>query len=519
MRIIKTSLSVFIIGLLIFIPFSYGEENLTLKLEDCIVKALKDNLKIAIEVYNPEVAETRVAQSREIFMPSFELSYGNENTETASSWWLQGEEVIQTKRWDYSASLVQQIPTGGNVSISLSNFKTDTNQSFQNFNPYYRSSLRFDFTQPLLKDFGFRVNRKNIIVARNNLDISVNQLKTVIQDTIYRVQEAYWNLVYARENYQVKRQSLKLAKDLLEKNLKEVEVGRLAQIEILNAQAVVASREADLLQAEALIRGSEDQLRNIMNLPAVGEDYKKGIIPLGKPEFAEKEIVLSELIAKAYENRFDLKIMRKNIDTNKLNLSVAKNQLLPNLNFQVSYWSPGISGDRLKYLNDNPLTGVVVGKEEGSVSESLSDAFNFIYNNWTVSFNLSIPLSSFLSRAAYAEAKMEMQQALVELEHSKKEALIEVRDAVRAINTNAKRYKAYKLSRELAEKRLKAEEKKLEVGLTTNYFVLEYQEAVSEAQSNELKALVDYNLARARLEKAMGITLEQRNIKISQFYK
>ena len=136
-------------------------------------------------------------------------------------------------------------------------YKSDTNQSFQLLNPRYGSTLRFDFVQPLLKDFGFKVSRREIIIAQNNLNISHSQLKSVLLDTVYRVQEAYWNLVYAIESLKVKSQSLKLARDLLAKNRKEVEVGKLAPIEILSAEAVVASREAEILQAEAIIRKNE----------------------------------------------------------------------------------------------------------------------------------------------------------------------------------------------------------------------------------------------------------------------
>ena len=206
-----------------------------------------------------------------------------------------------SKYRDYGLSLVQQIPTGGNFTLSLTSYKSDTNQSFQLINPRYGSTIRFDFVQPLLKDFGFKVSRKEIIIAQNNLDISRHQLEATLQDTIYRVQEAYWNLVYVIEDLKVKKQSLNLAQDLLAKNRKEVEVGKLAPIEILNAEAVVASREADILQAEALIKRNEDVLKNILNLP---EEAALGkIVPADQPTYVKKEISLEEALKKAYEKR------------------------------------------------------------------------------------------------------------------------------------------------------------------------------------------------------------------------
>ena len=168
--------------LALFFKPSYSQENevLSLSLEDCIVKALKDNLRIAVEVYNPELADVSLTKAKELFMPRFNLGFGSQKSKNPSSWWIEATDVVITKYADYSVSLVQQIPTGGNLSLSLSSFKSDTNQGFQTINPLYRSTLRFDLTQPLLKGFGFKIGKKEIIIAQNNLDISNNQLKQVV---------------------------------------------------------------------------------------------------------------------------------------------------------------------------------------------------------------------------------------------------------------------------------------------------------------------------------------------------
>jgi len=503
--------------LALFFKPSYSQENevLSLSLEDCIIKALKDNLRIAVEVYNPELADVSLTKAKELFMPHFNLGFGSQRSKNPSSWGIEMTDVVITKYMDYSASLVQQIPTGGNLSLSLSSFKSDTNQGFQTINPLYRSTLRFDFTQPLLKGFGFKVGRKEIIIAQNNLDISNNQLKQVLIDTIYLVQEAYWNLVYSIENLKVKQQSLQLARDLLAKNKKEVEFGKIAPIEILNAEAVVASREADILQAEALIRRGEDVLKNLINLSREEEMGPIKIVPLDKPSFVKEEISLDDALREALEKRPDLNMKKKEIETKGFNLGLAKNQMLPGLDLQLSYWSPGVSGDKILYLDDNPFLGVIVGKEKGSATDSLRDALKLLYNNWQVALTLSIPLSNFTTRADYARARMELEKSQLEIKNLERQVLLEVKDAVRDVETNFKRVEAYRVARELAERRLEAEVKKLNVGLTTDYFVLEFQEASSDAMSMELKALVDYNLALARLEKVLGRSLEQRNIKIN----
>jgi outer membrane protein TolC len=371
----------------------------------------------------------------------------------------------------------------------------------------------------LLRNFGVKVSRREIIVARNNLDISVSQFEKTLLDTVYRVQEAYWNLVYTIDDYKVKQQSLQLAQDLLSKNKKEVEVGKLAEIEILNAEATVASREADILQAEALIRRSEDMLKDLLNLTEGEELSPKKIIPLDKPSFDQEEISLEEALNKALEKSPDLKMKKKTLETNELDLKVAKNQMLPGLDLEFSYWSPGLSGTEIIFDPSNPF-GPPIGTEIHPPSDALKEALGFKFNNWTVGLTLSLPLSIFTTKADYVRAKMEIEKGLLELKNLEKQVFLEVRNAVRDVETNFKRVQAYHVSRELAERRLEAEVKKLNVGLTTNYFVLQYQEELARRErSLELNSLVSYNLAKARLEKSLGTSLEKRNIKITQFLK
>lgn len=516
MKIKASFISVLILVLLFKPSFCEEKDVLSLSLEDCVVRALRDNLKVAVEVYNPELADVSLTKAREFFAPRLDINFGNQRTENPSSWSLERADTVINKNLNYSASIVQQIPTGGNLSLSLSGYRSETNTGFQLINPVYRNTLRFDITQPLLRDFGTKVSKRGIIVARNNLDISVNQLQSVLMNTIYSVEEAYWNLVYAIENYKVKQQSLQLARDLLAKNQKEVEVGKLAPIEILNAEAVVASREADILQAEALIRRSEDVLKNIINLSEEEDMMVTKIVPSDKPEFVKKEISLDTALKEALERRPDLRMKKKDIETKELSLSVAKNQLLPSLNLTLSYWSPGVSGDRNIYLPGDPF-GEPIDKEEGSSWDSVRDAFKLLYDNWTIGLTLSLPLSNFTTKADYVRARMELDKGELELKDIEKQLFLEVKDAVRDIETNAKRVQAYRIARELGEKRLEAEVKKLNVGLSTNYFVLQYQEELANARSMELTSMVDYNLAWARLERTVGRSLEKRNIKISQF--
>ncbi len=515
------------IGAFIFMTFilatgvqAQDEKTLSLSLEECILKAMEKNLGVAIEVLNPELADISVSMANEKFMPSLSLTYSKRDTNTASYSFLDAADQVSTLYNNYSASISQLIPTGGSFSVVLDGYKNDTNRRFQTINPRYGSTLTFNFTQPLLKNFGFKMSRKEIIVAQNNSDISEENFKKALQDTIYSVEEAYWNLVYSIEFLKVRKQSLNLAQDLLEKNKRAVEVGTMAPIEILSAQEQVATREADILEAEAMVKNNEDLLKTIINLTSENKQADLvEIIPTDTPTYEKKEVKLDEILFLAMENRPDLNATRIDLNNKEINLSYSKNQLLPDLSLQASYWSPGITGDQILYENNDALRGKVIGTVPGSPTDALKDAINFRYKNWSIGLTLSFPLNSVFSRAAYAQAKVNMEQSMLRLKNQEQQLFLEIKNAVRAVQTNYKRVQSYKVARELAEKKLEAEEEKLRVGLSTNYFVLQYQRDLANAQTQELKAIIDYNLSLARLDKATGISLKNKNIKISEILR
>jgi len=308
---------------------------------------------------------------------------------------------------------------------------------------------------------------------------------------------------------------LKLAEDLLEKNKRSVEVGTMAPIEIINAQATVAQRQADILAAETEVKNNEDILKTIINLTSDIE-MPRGvtIVPKDKPEYEKKDISLDEALSIALQNRPDLESTRISLENSQIDMNYTKNQLLPGLNFSASYWSPGVSGDRVLYLNDNVLSGIVVGKVPGGFGDSFSDAFAFRYQNWSVGLTLDIPISNLLSRAQFKQARLNLEMAKLQLKNQEQEIFRDIKIAVRNVATNYERIQAYKAARELAERQLEAEEEKLKVGLSTNYLVLQYQSDLSTQRSQELKSIIDYKLSLAGLYRDLGISLDEKNISI-----
>jgi len=488
--------------------------TLQLSLDDCILKALKNNLGLAAEMITPELADRNVTLAVEKFLPSLSLNYNQQDTRTASYSFLDASDVVTTRQNDYTVQFGQQLPTGGSLSFSLYNYVNESNRRFQTINPRYGSTIRINFSQPLLKDFGFRISRREIIIAEHSRDISEENFQKLLEDTIYSVESIYWNLVYSRENLKVRQQSLKLAQELLEKNKVEIEAGTLPPIERLTAEAEVSTRQADIIEAEALVKNYEDQLKTIMNVAAEIKDVKNvRIIPTDSPQLAKREVSFDEAFSTALQKRPDLLATRIDVDGKQFNFSYARNQLLPDLRLQFSYWSPGISGDQILYKDNNALSGIVVGTIPGKKTDALRDAIKFRFKNWSVGITVNFPINSIFTRAYYAQAKLSLEQAKLKLKNQEQQLSLEISNAVRAVETNYQRAQAYRAARELAEKKLEAEQEKLKVGMSTNYLVLQYQRDYANALTMELKALIDYNLSLANLDRVMGLGRERRNVR------
>jgi outer membrane protein TolC len=492
------------------------EKSLSLTLENCILKAMKNNLGVAIEVLNPEIRDLSVSIAKEKFLPTFNLNFYTTDQEQKSYSYLDSSDELKTSYNQYGLAYTQLFPTGGTLAITLDSSKYDTNQTGILINPSYRSNLRFDVTQPLLKDFGFKTNKKEIIVAQNYREISERELNLALQEIIYDVEYEYWNLVYALENLEIKENSLKLAQDLLEQNKKAVDAGTMAQVELLTTQTQIAAREADLLRARADIKNIDSKLKQIMNLAA--EDPAAEfirIIPTDTPYYERTEMRLDEAFAVAMENRPDMQALRISIKNSQVNVDYAKNQLLPSLDLSFSYWSPGVSGDQLIYDPDNPLGGSI-GVIPGGRADAFKDVFGFKYNNWSLGVTLDLPLANLTSRAALAQAKVLLEQNTLQLQNQGKEVFTEIKIALTNVATDFERIQAYRAARELAERQLKAEEEKLRVGHSTNYFVLQYQNELAQYKAQEMKAIVDYNLSVAALNQSLGVSLKKKNITMGE---
>ncbi len=492
-------------------------ETVQLTLKDCILKALEDNLDIAVQVYDPEISGLSINQAKEVYWPRLSFRYDNYNYNRLSNWAVEGSSYV-TKNLSYDVSLTQQIITGGEIRLSLSSGSSDTTRALTIVNPSYTGQFELNFAQPILKGFG-SMNRNNLDIkkARNQVDISVTGLKSSLMQKVLEVEEAYWNLVYSIESLKVYDLTLNQNLEKLRTTREAERIGVKSPLEVLRTEKEVANYENRVLSARNSVIMYEDRLKGILNFEAEGLEFSKSLVPLDRPTLEKVDLSFDEALKTAYAESPDIEKFKKEIENTRLDISYYKNQLLPQLDFNASVWYFGQSGDILLYKNDDPYSGEIVGKIEGSRIDSFKDVFSFKYQNWYATLNLTIPLDTVFSRASLAKARLEEEKKLKEREKIEQEMYYDVLEAYKELMNREKEIESASRYRELAEKNLEAEEQRYNLGLVGNEWLFQYQGEVANARVSEVKAVIDYKIAVARLEKVLGINLKNKDITFKHF--
>lgn len=485
-----------------------GAAPLRLSLEEALTTAVSRNLGVEIQKLNYRASGHAARSAYGVFdWVAFST------LETAHLEQPVSQTIFspQSERTVANFGVRQQIPTGGIYSIGFNNNKSTSNNPFTTVDPAYNSTIAFSFDQPLLRNFGVDVNRRNVNVARNTLGISRETFRNVLTNTVLAVEQAYYDLIFARQFLEVQQQSLFLARDQERITQIRIDVGASAPLDILQPRVAIATREEQVIIAEAQIRNAEDRLRQLMNLPM--SEWNRPIVPTESIRYAPITVNVDSAVAAAIERRPEVRQARLGMESRRIDYSFARNQVLPQLDLSLDYGFAGLGGTRI--IRDD-TTGEPIGFIEGGYGDAFSQVSGFDFPSWSVGVSLGVPLTNIGPRATATRARLEMESARAEEERIRQNIALEVRQAARDIDTAAKQIVATRTAREAAEQNLDAERKRFENGLTTNFNVLQIQQELSDARSREIAALVAYNKAVANYHRAVGDLLEVRNISVQE---
>ncbi|OFW40852.1 MAG: hypothetical protein A3J28_17300 [Acidobacteria bacterium RIFCSPLOWO2_12_FULL_60_22] len=387
----------------------------------------------------------------------------------------------------------QAFTSGTSFSLSLNSERESSTQQSLLFNPGFASRLNFSVNQQLLNGFGFAVTRRFLKVAENNRKTAREVFRQQAVLAVSNAQNLYWDLAAARERVRAAEQALAVAQRLYEDNRKQAEIGTLAPLDVVGAEAEVAARRRDLIAAQTDQQFKEVQLKNVMSKEmdlALGAAPLETTDPLPEPQDSDVP-PFEEALATAMKNRPELARAEGGILNQEVVTQFTKKQLQPSL----SIFGQLASASRAAVL-----------------SAALGQVRRFDFPEYSVGFALTIPIANRSAQADDLRARLELRQAETALQRTRNQIRLEVQNAIVALLQARAQIAAASKATDRSKQTLDAEEKKLQAGVSTPYNVIRVQRDLQTAQFAEVEARVTYAKARVALEQAMGVTLEKNHI-------
>jgi outer membrane protein TolC len=460
------------------------EGALQLTLKGAIKSALEKNLDLKAELYTPAQFEADVRKNRAIYEPHLTLNTSYHDSRPYSPA-LHGGYDQSTL--NITPGAFQLLPSGGTIDLAYQNAQ-QKNSTVAPLGSYWTSSLLLSLNQPLLKNFGKETTELNIRVAELSREGSLNRLKSVILATVAQVSSEYYKLGSFRQDLESKKISLELARKIYTDTEARVRAGVIPAMETLNAQYGVSLREKDIIDAEKAVRDQVDILGQLLQLGKV-ED----IIPIDTPDKSPYTVNEEDAVRRAVANRPELEELQSQLRVAELQTRVTKRQILPSLNFSAS---AGFAGLDSAY---------------GRNSERLG---SLDYPLWSVGLQFDYPLGNESAENDYVKSRLKTEQLRTQLESQISQLTSEVRIAIRSVQSAFKLLDVTDRARLYADERLKAYIRKSEVGLATNKDVLDVENDLAAARTNQIKAQLAYSTALSQLWKSTGELLEKEGITV-----
>ncbi len=419
----------------------------------------------------------------------------------------------------------QAFLTGTAFSLAFNNTAGSSNAIRNIFNPSLTSSLSLNFRQPLTQGFGRSINSRFIRIARNNREVSDLTFKAQVIQTVSQIQNLYWDLVSFMEDVRVKDQSLELARKLYNDNRRQVEIGTLAPIEIVRAEAEVAARQQDLTISQTQVQQQETILKNALSKTGVASPSlsEARIQPTTRLTIPQVEAIepIQDLFSMALQARPELAQSRIRLSNSDINLKGIRNAMLPSVDVVGTMTNNALAGQ----INHNFVTfpGTVTQTPSefflGGIGTNLGQLFARNFPDYSVGVQVTVPIRNRTAQADMTAAQLQYRQSEIRMRQSENAVLVEVKNALIALQQARARMEAATKSRILQEQTLDAEQKKHQLGASTIFLVIQAQRDLAMARSVEVAAMNNYSKARVELDRATGQTLARHNVSLDEAYQ
>lgn len=462
-------------------------EPLRLTLAESLELALRNNLALQAAAISPEIETQRILVQQGAFDPLFDFNGSRQDAETPTGSQIEAGKEI---RYGFDSGIRERFWTGTSFEVRYLQNRLTTNQFFATLNPVYTNLVSFTLAQPVLRGGWAPYNLNLIRQARLVRKASVLTYDSSVRDTLLLVEQLYWDLVFAIQDLEVKRGSVKLGEELRDINRRRLEVGVGTQLEITEAESNIATRQAAVTVAENVMNNLKDRLRRLILPDDAPELWRRDLIPSETAaEQAPPVPEFPEAYKTALANRPEYRRSEVSLKALELEVDRLKNLRLPQLDLVSSWQLNALSdsrGDNASQLWNHFRSG---GDE---------------FRTWEAGLSFSIPIGNRSAHGLWLAQVLTVRQARVLQRDLALQIGLEVAEALRLISDSAKAIEESRRARELTEEQLRAEQARYESGLSTNYQVLEVQDDLAQRRSAEKRAVSSLAIAVARFERAVG---------------
>jgi len=489
------------------------EGKLRLTLADAIRLALLNNTDVRLNELPVETARFEVERAYHPF-DAVQTSSFNAGRATSPAYSeLQGAPTLSTLNQQGLFDYNQTFQTGTNLDINFSSAKQATNSVFFTFNPFISSSGTLTLTQPLLRNRGLFPNRAPIIIARRNLNMSRAVFEGQVNDSLVGAIQQYLAVVQARENLEVLKKSLEQAQTSYNRDKRALELGAIPPFDIYRSESQVAARRVQVIQTEYSLKQAEDAFRRFIGADL--DPYIRALdLDLTEPLEPRGELLtldIQQAYQQALERRPELEALRQQLANDETSVRLAHNQLLPNLTFSTFYATNGLAGNEYN-ITTTPATLI----STGGFGQSLTQMRSFDFPSYGFTVQLQLPIRNRSAQADLGEAMVSRRRDLYRQREQTQELWQEVKNSVHQLEAAKLSIAAAKVSRDLAQKTLEAEQRKYELGASQIFFVLDAQNQLAQAELSLVQADIGYQLAVAGVQHATGTLLENHQVKIEE---
>lgn len=495
-----------------------SQPTVALTLDDAIKLALDRNLDIAVQRLNPQTFDFSLAGLHSTYRPTLSSTVSQQAITNPSTQTISGAAAgqgIETSTTAWNGGIAQNLRWGGGtVQVNLNNNRQTTTALTALFNPVFNPNWAAQYTQPLLRNFRVDNTRQQLVVTKLNQETSEIQLQASIINTISNVRNAYWDYVFAVQSVEVAQRSVALAEQLVGDNKTRVEIGTMAPIDVVQAQSQAATQRQNLAQAMGARRTAELTLKRLIVSGTQDPNWNAALEPVDRPEFAPQPIDIEGAVRRALDVRTDLAQARKTLAINDASLKFLHNQTLPQADLTARYGLIGQGGTAFANCTGAGINRTCAGTIPGGFGDALSTLLRNSFPTWNVALTVSYPIGTSAQDAAVARAQVQLRQVEAQMRQIELQIATDVTNAATQVQNNVERVEAAQAAREFAQRQLEAEQSKFEVGMSTNYFVVQAQRDLATAQNNELQAVLAYRRALVELERLQQTTLQNANITV-----